>query len=139
MKKNIDIFLSVVDNYGDMGFLTEILFAFQKREKDAFVFSIWTDAADAISSFLQKNTHILPEYHIFPFDTFEKSSHPRFVLSLFHCTLISFDKISLHSIVLRIDYISFDRSWCHFHETEHIESHPLRKVIEIIPAPFHDI
>ncbi len=139
MKKNIDIFISVVDNYGDMGFLTEILFAFHHREKDAFVFSIWTDAVDAVSFFLEKNQSILPGYRVLSRDTFPKDSIPRCILSLFHSELIPFTLIPFGSLILRIDYISFDRSWCSFHESEHIQSVPERRIIEIVPAPFPDI
>ena len=62
----IDIFLSVIDNYGDMGFAVELLSGFKQRFRDVYDFCIWTDSPSKTEDFFQLHTEYLPKYSILP-------------------------------------------------------------------------
>jgi len=100
-EKNIDIFLSVVDNYGDMGFLAELLLMFDREQKDFYTFHIWTDEIHTLSLFLENNKDILPEYHIFDASIFPQDSHIHCILSLFTASLY-------HTIVFLFDHLFYE-------------------------------
>lgn len=65
MKKNIDIILSVIDNFGDIGFCTEIIMGLESLDPEKYYFRIWTDSEKKVADFLRYNTDSLPEYSIF--------------------------------------------------------------------------
>ncbi len=136
MKKNIDILLSVVDNYGDMGFACELILGLERAYPWIFHYTLWTDERVQTSIFFEKNSHVLPLYRIEPIEQFGMNQLSSFCLSLFHGFLPKKKFFALHSYVLRIDYISFDAEWLNSNESEHIHSTSERQVIEIIPSPF---
>lgn len=55
---------------------------------------------------------------------------------LFHTDIPAIDSFSKGALVLRIDYLSFDKSWIVHHLDEHISSTCDRQIIEVIPSPF---
>lgn len=56
-------------------------------------------------------------------------------LALFHADIPSIGYFTKDSLVLRVDYLSFDNSWISHHLDEHITSTSRRHIIEIIPSP----
>ena len=48
----IDIFVSVVDNYGDMGFACEFISALDREYGEQYVCVVWTDDVVAMSGFV---------------------------------------------------------------------------------------
>lgn len=55
--------------------------------------------------------------------------------SLFHAPIPDDRFFAKRSLVLRIDYLSFDPTWVTYNLREHIESTGDRQIIEIIPSP----
>lgn len=54
-KDIIDIFVSVVDNYGDMGFACEYIRTMQLVYLNKFQYVIWVDNVDTFSDFIHKS------------------------------------------------------------------------------------
>ena len=135
MKKNIDILLSVVDNYGDMGFACELLYWLASVYHDIFSYTLWTDDVMQVQHFFEYNDHILPSYCIQPIEQFWEGEWSSFCFSLFHGFLPKKEYFTLPACILRVDYISLDPIWLQHHESEHIGSTEERRIIEIIPSP----
>lgn len=55
--------------------------------------------------------------------------------ALFHADIPEVDCFAKNSLVLRIDYLSFDPTWVVHHLDEHISSTPDRQIIEMVPSP----
>jgi hypothetical protein len=60
----IDIILSVIDNYGDIGFACELMAAWRREVESNTCFVIWTDRVPEVTSFVDKNRHLLGEVEI---------------------------------------------------------------------------
>ena len=60
----IDIILSVIDNYGDIGFACELIDAWRREIDTETIFIIWTDKVLDVTSFVDKNQHLLTEVDI---------------------------------------------------------------------------
>lgn len=134
MKKNIDIILSVIDNYWDMGFALELLYGLG----DAYTYTLWTDNIDAVDGFFARNSHFLGEYRVRDIADFGHYEKISFCIALFHTPIPSREFFISSSLILRVDYLSLDPSWIHYHEKEHIDSTPEQRIIEIIPSPLSD-
>jgi hypothetical protein len=134
-KKTIDIFLSVIDNYGDIWFAVELLMAFKRWFGDVYEFLIWTDSLKKTEDFFSLNKQYLPKYSVFSMEDFGKMGKSQVALSLFHAPIPEKSYFFHKSLFLRIDYLSFDPQWLSFHEREHISSSENQKVIELIPSP----
>ena len=135
MKKNIDILLSVVDNYGDMGFACELMYGLAWVYPDIFHYTLWTDDIAEVSRFFEKNKHLMPTYQIEPIEQFWSVELSSFCFSLFHGFLPKKERFTIPACILRIDYISLDLGWLQNHRVEHIDSSSDRQIIEIIPSP----
>jgi hypothetical protein len=48
----IDIFVTVIDNYGDMGFACELISAIEQEYGEQYTCVIWTDDVMAMSDFV---------------------------------------------------------------------------------------
>lgn len=136
MKKNIDVIFSVIDNYGDMGFTAELLIGFEKSSPDIYHFTIWTDNIDAVERFFALNQEQLPSYSIQSRQDFGKMRKSQCAFALFHAPIPDQQYFEQNSLVLRVDYLSFDPVWNQYHESEHISSTPSHRVIELIPSVF---
>jgi hypothetical protein len=58
MKKSpiiIDIFVTVIDNYGDMGFACEFISAIEREYSEQYESVIWTDDAMAMREFVSRS------------------------------------------------------------------------------------
>ena len=135
MKKNIDILLSVIDNYGDMGFACELLIWLERVYPWVFVYDIWTDDVWAVTSFFERNRGSLSEYRVNMMEKFCEEIQSSFCISLFHGFIPDIRFFQNPSMILRVDYLSLDPLWVGHHEKEHIGSTEGRKIIEIIPSP----
>lgn len=51
----IDIFVTIVDNYGDMGFACEFVSALHCEYGEQYESIIWTDDVPAMSDFVRKS------------------------------------------------------------------------------------
>jgi hypothetical protein len=60
----IDILLSVVDNYGDIGFALELVYSLEYLSPDRYSYTIWTDNLSSVERFFSYQTH-LPRALIF--------------------------------------------------------------------------
>ena len=135
MKKNIDIILSVIDNFGDIGFCTEILMGLESLSPAKFHYRIWTDQSEKVANFFAYNSSSLPEYSLALLSDFWTESLSEFCLVFFHAEIPDEKYFTRSSIILRLDYLSLDPEWLQYHESSHILSTPERRIIEIIPSP----
>lgn len=55
----IDIILSVIDNYGDIGFACELMDGWRREVGTETIFVIWTDNILEVTSFIDRNRHLL--------------------------------------------------------------------------------
>lgn len=60
----IDIILSVIDNFGDIGFACELMSAWRREVGTEEIFVIWTDNILEVTSFVDKNQHLLGKVEI---------------------------------------------------------------------------
>lgn len=130
----IDIFLSVIDNSGDMGFACELIAGIERAYPRMYEFAIWTDSVDLVRRFTDQNKDILGKYcveHLGDFGTMRLS---QLAFSLFHAPIPDARFFSPRSLVLRIDYLSFDPTWVTHNLREHIDSTVDRQIIEVIPS-----
>jgi hypothetical protein len=81
------------------------------------------------------NKDILGKYRVDHLGDFGVMRFSELAFSLFHATIPDARFFSPCSLVLRIDYLSFDHTWVQYNNREHIESTPYRQIIEIIPSP----
>ncbi len=51
----IDIFVTIVDNYGDMGFAMEFVLALHREYPGQYHCIIWVDDTTAMTNFAQKS------------------------------------------------------------------------------------
>ncbi|MFZ2255767.1 MAG: hypothetical protein WAW59_02490 [Patescibacteria group bacterium] len=60
----IDIILSVIDNFGDIGFACELMTAWRREIGMNCVFVVWTDRVPEVETFIHKNQHLLGDIEI---------------------------------------------------------------------------
>lgn len=130
----IDILLSVVDNFGDMGFACELMIAYESTFPWMFSFRVFTDSVGKVEEFFLRNQHLLGKYEIIPYETFVPGDSSGILFALFHFPLPKFHD-ERKRLILRFDYLSLDIAWTVQNESEHIESNNRTKIIEIIPSP----
>lgn len=51
----IDIFITVIDNYGDMGFACEFISAIEREYGEQYECVVWTDDAMAMREFVSRS------------------------------------------------------------------------------------
>ncbi len=130
----IDILLSVVDNYGDMGFACELVISFEQAYPSEHHFRIFTDNVEKVGEFFLRNKHLLGKYEITSYNEFIPEGSSDILFALFHFPIPTFHD-NTRRLILRFDYISFDPVWLAHNENEHIYSTEHTKVIEVIPSP----
>ena len=131
----IDIFLSVIDNSGDIGFACELMAGIERTYPGLYEFAIWTNSVDLVQGFTDHNKDILGKYRVEHFADFGTKRLSQLAFSLFHAVIPGLEFFTEHSLVQRIDYLSFDPLWVLHHGREHISSTPYRQIIEVIPSP----
>jgi hypothetical protein len=60
----LDIIVSVVDNYGDMGMILEFILSMHQFAPMSFSYHIWTDSPELVHHFLELNTFEGIEYSL---------------------------------------------------------------------------
>ncbi len=136
MPKKINIFFSVIDNLGDIGFACELIRSFQESWSEKYSFDIWTNQVEKVELFFSKNIDVLWSYCIRDIhQIWEKQSCVS--LLLFQIEIPKNYPYWKNELFLRIDYLSFDKEWIKYHGTEHFDSRPGRRIIECIPSPLY--
>ena len=133
MRKTIHICLSVIDHLGDIGFACELIRSFHEAYPQKYDFIVWTDDLEKTAVFFQRNRDDIGSFDIFDTSHFWMSSQEVLFLLFHHTFPESLPESDI--LILRIDYLSFDRAWIAHHGSEHIASNPWRQIIEIIPSP----
>ena len=129
----IDIFVSIVDNYGDMGFARELIEAMQYEFGEAYEYIIWTDRVDVMRQFLnQSGSTDMNVVDIIDFGVWRAST---IAISILHADIPDLDLFANTALILRIDYLSLDPLWISHNDTLHIQSTENRQIVELIPSP----
>ncbi len=127
-QKNIDIFVEIIDNFGDMGFVGEFLYYFDKNFDKNFSFSIYTNQKEILKNFLNlQNIANIPKIH--SVEQWQKAGD--IAISFFHSPV----KKGIYSLTLRVDYLSMNDTWLDNNFGEHIFSQKNFPIIELIPSP----
>ena len=129
------MFLSVIDNYGDIGFCFELIMAWRRMGDFTTEFVIWTDSVEHVSNMFDMNHHVLGNVYVRNLSLFWKERHSSLAFSLFHAPIPDMRFFVDHALVFRIDYLSFDPVWVNRHGVEHITSTKDLRIIEIVPSP----
>lgn len=127
-KKNIDIFINIIDNFGDMGFVAEFLHYYQKNFPDSYFFTIYTNNKKNISQFFAIN-NIRENIRVLELENWKKSA-PN-AISFFHAPI----KKDTYDLALRVDYFCIDDNWLQNNHHHHIHSTTKNPIIELIPSP----
>jgi hypothetical protein len=107
----IDIFLSVIDNSGDMGFAVELIAGIEREYPGLYEFAIWTDSVDLVRRFANPNKDILGKCRVEHLGNFGVMRLSDLAFSLFHAPIPDARFFSPRALVLRIDYLSWDPTW----------------------------
>lgn len=132
-KNIIDIILSVVDNYGDMWFASELVDGWYRQFWGDTTFVIWTDDIMRTKDFFYHVGTHCPE--IYGVHDFWKKRLSKIALSLLHAPIPKSTLFDKKSLVLRVDYPTFDNVWSMQTWVEHIYSQENHQIIEIVPSP----
>lgn len=129
----IDIFVDIVDNYGDMGFTCECIISLEREYPGIFDCVIWTNNTQIMRDFV--SSFGMRDILIFDISEFWISRKSNLAISMLHASIPDLNLFSLRALILRIDYISLDPLWIERNETEHISSTENRQIVELIPSP----
>ncbi len=132
----IDIFVNVVDNYGDMGFACEFIQACMNGFPAEFRYIIWTNDVTKMQEFVWKSG--ISDIEVVNITDFWYLRKSAIWISLFHFPIPDLDCFKERALILRIDYLSLDPLWIENNEREYIWSRPDRQIIELIPSPLVD-
>lgn len=136
-KENIiDIFVSIVDNYGDMGTACELAQSLQKTYPWEFQYHIWTDNVSTFESFASRAG--VDGLYLGDIYDFWKKRKSAIWISILHSPIPDLDLFEEKSLILRLDYLSLDWEWIKNNEQFHIASTQDRQIIELIPSPFSE-
>jgi hypothetical protein len=132
MRNIIDIFVNIIDNYGDMGFATEFIQACRYEYWDEYQYSIWTNEVEKMIHFVRQTG--ISDIEIGEIGDFWYLRKSAIWISLLHAPIPDLVLFTEKAILLRIDYISLDPTWIWNNEREHISSTSYRRIIELIPS-----
>lgn len=133
MQKKIDILASVVDNYGDMGFPLACIDAWRYEFGDIVDFTLWTDAPETMRIFAEQVG--FSNIPIAPLDTLGQAYPVEVGISLLGAPLPEVGQLASRSLIIHLDYLSFDRQWIKNNEHRHIRSVPDHEIIELVQSP----
>jgi hypothetical protein len=132
----IDVFVNIVDNYGDMGFACEFIQACRNEYDEQYRYIIWTNNAIKMQEFARQSN--IPDIEVVDIVDFWYLRKSAIWISLLHAPIPDLVFFEDRAIILRIDYLSLDPTWIIHNEREHIESTSHRQIIELIPSPLFD-
>lgn len=125
-----DLFVLVVDNYGDIGMVAEFILATELVYPRFFIFRVWTDSPQSVRSFFENNH--LEHISIEKIDQFDSLHSGRYIGLFFHAPIPKLP--SRKTLIFRFDHISFDLGWISGHGLPHITSNSLHQIEEFIPS-----
>ncbi len=129
-KISIDIFIEVIDNYGDMGWILECMIM---SGLDTH-WNIVTNDREKMQIFLERSDYKVDNYFLIPKKEYDPKSASKFLFLPLH-TEVDIRSFPEWSIFLRINYLSFDPWYTKIHLEEHISSTEERKIIELSYSP----
>ncbi len=132
-KTIIDIFVTIIDNYGDMGFACEFVSALFSEYGDQYECIIWADDVVAMREFVSRSW--IGEVETGDISDFWLMRKSAIGVSILHAPIPDLDCFALRALILRVDYLSLDPNWISQNGTEHIISTRDRQIIELIPSP----
>lgn len=132
-RQSADIFVDVVDNYGDMGWIAECILLSGLD----FEWRIISDAPQIVHAFFQKSLPKLSHPKIIEKSLYEyDNSAPIIILSL-HAK-VELDNFPEGRGIIRINYLTYDPWYRKLHNAEHILSSPHKPIRELIYSPLSD-
>ncbi len=129
----IHILVHIVDNYGDMGFICELIESCQIEFGDRFKYVIWTNSPVLMHNFLTMAG--IENVSVHDSIDFGYMQNIAICIVALHAPLPVLELFSDQALILRIDYVSLDPIWIQQNEREHICSTANRQIIELIPSP----
>lgn len=127
-QKNIDIFVTIIDNFGDIWFVLETILYFQNKYPNQYFFTIWTNEDLKLQKIFELN-NLTDNIKIDNVDNWRKFGEV--AISFLHS---DFPK-GEYGLVLRVDYLSLNDDWLEYNNKFHISSTEKNKIIELIPSP----
>ncbi len=136
MKKSpiiIDIIVTIIDNYGDMGFAYELISAITREYVQQYECIIWTDDVMMMTDFVSRSW--IDHITIGDISNFWLMRKSAIGISILHAPIPDLHLFAPHALILRIDYLSLDPIWICHNSSEHTLSTSDRQIIELIPSP----
>lgn len=125
-----DIFIDIIDNYGDMWWVLEFLC----MSRLPFFWRIVTDQPSKIEAFMSQSGMTLPPYEIYDKKNYDFLTASHLIILGLHASL-DFSRIPVWRCMIRVNYLTYDTWYEKIHNTEHILSTPERPIIELIYSP----
>lgn len=129
----IDILITIVDNYGDMGFAMEFALALHREYPEQYLCILWVDDLLTMRNFAKKSWR--EDIQIADIQEFWKLRKSAICVSILHAPIPDVHLFTDRALILRIDYLSLDPLWISHNGWEHIRSTRDRQIIELIPSP----
>lgn len=130
----INILITVVDNYGDMGTAWEYMEAYERYVQCPMQWHIWTNDRVQVQWFFAA---VFPSLQVYvrSMDRFEVDASSPVTMSFLHAPRGMYPRAFSRSLSLHIDYLSFDPIWIQCSGCEHVTSSWSHQQIVLIPSP----
>ncbi len=129
-KESIDIFVDIVDNYGDMGWVVECILMSGLDVK----WRIISDAPWKLRDFFEKSAPSLSRCEIIEKKYYNYDGSSSIIVLSLHAK-VDLEKFPTWRAILRINYLTYDPWYRKLHNAEHILSTPERPIQELIYSP----
>lgn len=126
----IDIFVDIIDNYGDIGWVEELIRASYMKMR----YRIVTSTPELVSAFLVRNALDEKLYRICPENEYTPLGASPIVILSFH-KKVEARLFPSHTLFVRVNYLSFQPFAQSIHLRHHIDSSSTRPVIELSYSP----
>ena len=131
-QKIINILISIVDNYGDMGTALEWCEAYERQYPGDARFVYWVDRVEDFLHFSHA-TRPSQEYEIHDLQKYLSDNTSPVTISFLSAPRVPNTHFA-KSLSLHIGYLSFDKKWTQGNESEHIFSTKKHTMIELVPS-----
>ncbi len=125
-----DIFIDIVDNYGDMGWVLECLL----MSWFPLFWRIVTDNPLQLETFFSQSWCTLPSYKIYEKSEYDYVTSSKLIILGLHADIELADIPAWRSVI-RINYLTYDPWYEKIHATEHIHSRLDRPIRELVYSP----
>ncbi len=129
-RESIDIFLDIIDNYGDMWWVLECML----MSGIDVEWRIVTDAPLKIRVFLEKSGCEWLSYELIEKSHYDYQASSKVIFLTLHAQ-VDISKFGDGRVFFRINYLSFDPWYTRVHLQEHIASTREKKIIELTYSP----